>query len=344
MIILHAANFDRKFAYRALYNCDHKIRNGLVRAGHALYEFSDRDVARESNPFALRKLGRKAANRKFLRICETIRPGMILLGHADIVTNETLEQARALLPQVKIAYYNVDPLFVASNIAAINMRAGVVDSIYITTAGKDILPFAKGRTRVFFMPNPVDASLDTGRAFAHSDQPYDLLFCTVRTQAEDTRAQFMRSLHKRLPEIAIGFFGTEENPSVFGWDYLDLLKRTRMAVNLSKTCGKDFKRGEHYLYSSDRLAQVTGNGLLTFIDRASGLDDLYTADEAVFFDALDDLTEKVRFYKAHDDERRRIAEGGWKKAHAHFNSTLIGQYIVETSFALPRTHSYIWWP
>ena len=49
-----------------------------------------------------------------------------------------------------------------------------------------------------------------------------------------------------------------------------------MALNVSR-------RNDHYLYSSDRIAQVMGCGLLTFVDRATGLDEFFSDEEVVFY-------------------------------------------------------------
>lgn len=52
------------------------------------------------------------------------------------------------------------------------------------------------------------------------------------------------------------------------------------------------RKNDVTLYSSDRIVQLTGNGLLTFSPRIPGFDQLYTEQEVVYFDDQFDLAEK----------------------------------------------------
>ncbi|MEI7668649.1 MAG: glycosyltransferase [Pseudomonadota bacterium] len=342
MIILHTANFDRKKSYRAMYNCDYKINNGMIRSGHAVYSFSDRDVARESNPLNISKLGKKTANKKWLQIFKTIEPDLVLLGHADIITNETLETAKSLKNNLKIAYYNVDALFVPSNIAAIKKRVGVVDTIYITTGGNEIKQFEAENTKSFFIPNPLDNSIEMGKAFENSNQEYDVIFCTVRSNESDARVKFMLELQEKLPDVKFGLYGMLGKDSVFGAEYLRVLPNAKMAVNLSRTGDRGYSEQHNYLYSSDRLSHIIGNGLLAFIDKNTGLSALYSDKEAVFYQDIKDLSDKILYYKNHDKERKEIAQNGWQKAQSEFNERNVASYIVETTFSIPFSKKYIW--
>ena len=85
---------------------------------------------------------KRAANKKLIATAANFQPEMILLGHCDIIQNQTLEAIRAAVPGVRIAYRNLDPLFVPRNVEAIQHRAESCDSIFVTTAGDDLNIFA----------------------------------------------------------------------------------------------------------------------------------------------------------------------------------------------------------
>ncbi len=68
-------------------------------------------------------------------------------------------------------------------------------------------------------------------------------------------------------------------------DFKLSLKKTKMALNLSQ--GKPTK-----YYSSDRIAQLIGNGILTFIDIKTKLNKFFSNDEVVFYKSIDDLSKK----------------------------------------------------
>ena len=106
-----------------------------------------------------------------------------------------------------------------------------------------------------------------------------------------------------------------------------------MALNLSR--GKPVK-----YYSSDRIAQLMGNGLLTFIHEDTKFGDFFNHDEMVFYKDIHDLSNKIKKYNKDDKNRRRIAKKGHKKYHSHFNSSLVARYIIDRSFGL--NSKYYW--
>ena len=58
--------------------------------------------------------------------------------------------------------------------------------------------------------------------------------------------------------------------------------------------GLNLSRGEPIkYYSSDRITQIIGNGLVTLIDEKTGYQDFFEKDEMVFYKNLNDLSEKI---------------------------------------------------
>ena len=75
--------------------------------------------------------------------------------------------------------------------------------------------------------------------------------------------------------------------------------------------GLNLSRGEPIkYYSSDRITQIIGNGLVTLIDEKTGYRDFFNDKEMVFYKNVDDLAEKIT--KISQDERLRRKIG--KKA------------------------------
>ena len=106
-----------------------------------------------------------------------------------------------------------------------------------------------------------------------------------------------------------------------------------MGLNLSR--GKPIK-----YYSSDRLAQLMGNGLLTFIDEKTCYSDFFTSKEIVTYNSYNDLVEKILKYKKNDKERKLIAKNGKLKYLKYFNSTLVAEYIINKTYGLKK--KYYW--
>ncbi|MFQ5765211.1 MAG: glycosyltransferase [Rhodospirillales bacterium] len=336
MKILYVADFNESENAKKFYDINRKLSHGFVRNGHAVFHYSDRDVARASTVFHSRKFGVVPANKRLVEVADIFRPDLIFLGHANIIKNSTLRTIRSMFKDVHIAYRNIDPLFNKDNVKAIMRRADEVDAIFVTTAGDVLKQFERSNNIVSFMPNPVDRSIETNQTFRHTDLDYDLFFAIGGSGPLDIpRIKLATDLKETLPEVRFDFRGMPGRGKVWGADYQDALGNARMGLNLSK-------RSDYYLYSSDRMPHLTGNGLLTFIDRSTGFNDVYSDDELAFYDSFDDLVEKIRYYKANDHERRRVAENGWRKSHASFNERLVAKYIIETIFHEPLSEDYAW--
>ena len=106
-----------------------------------------------------------------------------------------------------------------------------------------------------------------------------------------------------------------------------------MGLNLSR--GKPIK-----YYSSDRIAQLMGNGLLTFIDEKTCYSDFFNKNEIITYKNTDDLIEKILKYKKDDQLRKKIARNGRKKYFQLFNSTTVAKYIISRTFG--NSQKYIW--
>lgn len=311
-----------------------KLLHGFIRLGCNAHVFNDREVARRSTPLLSSAAGRRAANRKLLATCANFRPDLVLLGHCDVIDDTTIEAMRRSQPGLRIAYRNVDTLAAGKNRQRIQRRARVVDAVFLTTAAP-IHGVPPGNAAVHFMPNPVDPAIDTGRGFARSDQAHDLFFAVGPTPGSDERLALVKTALARLPELRADLRGIPGRPALRGAAYLDTMADARMGLSISRP-------DNVYLYASDRMSQLLGNGLLTFLSRASGFQDLFAEDQIAFYDGLDELVDKLAFFARHDDARRRTAEAGWRAAHSMFASDRVAKYILERSFEEPLSESYPW--
>ena len=93
--------------------------------------------------------------------------------------------------------------------------------------------------------------------------------------------------------------------------------------------GLNLTRGKPIMYAtSNRIASLIGNGLLTFIDRDTKLDDFLTNKEAVFYNNIDDLSEKLNYFKKNDTLRKLYAKKGQYKYFKYFDSAIVSKYII----------------
>ena len=74
-----------------------------------------------------------------------------------------------------------------------------------------------------------------------------------------------------------------------------------------------------------------GNGLLTFIDKKVQMDIFFNTKEIVFYNNINDLADKIKFYSKNDKLRKKIAKNGQKKYFKLFNEKRITEYFINIS-------------
>lgn len=312
-----------------------KLYFGLIRNGHCVHAFSDRDVAAFEAPFGIRELGKNKANRRLLQTIEAFEPELMILGHCDIISNETVLAARQLRPDMTIISCNNDPLFVPENVQKIHHRCAIVDAMFVSTGKKELYIFDGGRARLYHMPNPVDGSIETFDSSAEEDLPTDLIFCSKST-AHTSRGKMAKHIKDNVdPGFNFSTPGSFGQPGVWGRDYDHALAKSKMGLNFNR------QEGFHW-YSSARMAQLAGNGLLTFTHQGAQFDELFPAESLVYFKDADELLHQIKRFYADNDMRRHWASTARDFFHNEMNSTLYAQYIVETSMHIPASHNYVW--
>jgi hypothetical protein len=343
-VMIVGGNQMKYFASR-YYDYANKLANGFIRNNHTVVRFFDRDISRLNNIFRSRKMGVGSANDRFLNQVSDFEPDLVVFIHADVILPATLGQLKERLPGVKLVQVGVDPLFMPGNVQRLNTKSPHLDATFMTTAGQGLRKISGGRP-AYYIPNIVDSGMETGRAF-DADCDIDLIFVCGSFDREggDPRKAALDLIRERLPNINFPYHVDYETDGLWGANYMRTLGRSKGGLNLSREREGPINIGKPedlYVYSSDRVSQLTGNGVLTFTHEKYHLDQLFTEDEMVFFDSNDDLIDKIAHFLKNDDGRRRIAKHGWEKAHRELNERLAAQYIVDVLFGDELSHPYIW--
>lgn len=122
---------------------------------------------------------------------------------------------------------------------------------------------------------------------------------------------------------------------IWGDEFLKNISNSSMGLNLSR--GKPLK-----YYSSDRIAQLIGNGLLTFIDKNTKYENILSNNEVIYYDDIYDLSNKLNKYKKDKKERTRIAKNGKKFYFKYLNSTLVADFIIKKTLQINTRKKFIW--
>jgi len=335
MKILHVDNLMIRRYGQTKVATGRKLFNGMIRNDYKVLEYSERDIAKFEAPLGIKPLGLRNANRRLIETAENFQPDLILMGHCDIITSATLRTLKQRLPSVKLLYRNVDPLWEARNVERIRYRMHDVDAIFISTGGEALRQFRTGRNLVAFMPNPTDPCVEDQDNAAKTAFDRDLIFCGVGNETDD-RYPFVKALHQALdPLLRFDSFGMHGQPAVWGRRYDEALAGSKMGLNLNRFEGWP-------LYSSARISQLMGNGLLTFLWDKGEMRRLFSDEQAVFFSDFDTLAAKAKAFHADDARRRAVAAAGRAHYHEHFSGQRVVRFMVETALGLPYSHDYLW--
>ena len=147
---------------------------------------------------------------------------------------------------------------------------------------------------------------------------------TLKEGTEDSRIIFLDKLVKKIPNIKYDFYGFANKQPIWGNNFFRSLTNSKMGLNLSR--GKPTK-----YYSSNRIASIMGNGLLTFIDRKVSMHHFFNNQEIIFYDNIPDLADKIKYYAKNDKQRIKIAKNGKKKYFKLFNEKKITDHIINVS-------------
>jgi hypothetical protein len=343
MRILHAGNFGTRAKGAFLHSVGAKLSRGLIRAGHQVVDFADRDVARAATPFGARKLGFFGANRALTRLAHDMRPDLLILGHADTIRPATIAALRGAMPSMRVLQWNVDPIFEPDNLARLRSKLDVVDATLVSTAGGALAALRRPGMTLGFLPNPVDFSVETGHAHLHAELPYDLFFACghpsrpLRFVAGRlwNMDELLGRLRRDVPAARLRLAGLGGQPHFFGHAYQAALAESAIGLNVSR-------RNDVTFYSSDRLAQMAGNGLTILIDRATQYDRLFSAGDMAFFSSIEEASAWLRRLIADPALRCAMAASGRARYHALFNETLIARYMADIACGTHDPKDYAW--
>jgi hypothetical protein len=306
-----------------------KLSNGLIRLGHLVLNFSDRDVARGKSWTGSRKFGRRAVNTALIDFCLNHQPDVLLLGHADMIASETVAVIKDKIKHIRIGQWNVDPLFELDNVKRIKSKLDVVDATFITTAGTALEDMRDGGYSMSFMPNPADVSIERGRVDLLRNPAFDLFYGCGHPSRPPRQIcgdlwdmnNFISMMRTRLPQLKIKLAGLGGEPHLISASYQNVLASSAIGLNVSR-------RPDFYLYSSDRIAQLAGNGCVVAMERSVGYCDYFGEDEMLFFSDVNELIGKLDRLNIERDVRMRMATAGRKRYLDMFNEQKVATHIL----------------
>jgi len=157
----------------------------------------------------------------------------------------------------------------------------------------------------------------------------------LKTGKTDDRISFLKELEKKTPDVKFDLYGVNKIQPIWADHYFKTISNAKMGLNLSR--GEAIK-----YYSSDRITQIVGNGLVCLIDEKTQYRDFFDNDEMVFYNDLSDLSEKILKISRDEKTRKSIARKGKIKYMKYFNSSLVADFIINKTLGIDNKRKYFW--
>ena len=301
--------------------------------------FSDRIFSKLNNFYSI--------DEKIFRIVQNLRPNLILLGHTNSLKVETIKNIRDKFSETKFAFWYEDsinkngPDFNINKIF-IEKYKDHIDNFFITTE-KNYVDASIPKNKLNYIPIPCSKLTENLNLSKITNHMYDIFFAVshgvnrgvLKKNKIDTREQFVRNLTTKSTNINFNLFGFNNIQPVWGYEFENEISKCRFGLNLSR--GEPIK-----YYSSNRIASYVANGLPTLIDEKVQFNDFFTSNEMIFYRDVQDLIDKVYFYKKNERLRKKIAINGKKKYFKIFNNNIVGDYILSKTLGTKPFFTYAW--
>lgn len=324
-ILFCAPGYRRRYS-SFFYAFDKVLLNGLVRAGHQLLYFSDRDEA-DSVFFGWRKFGRWAVQGRFFRAVESFEPDAVFFLQTDLISDAALRRFRAAFPQVKIANIDCDPPLFQPQQKRIERFGEVADLTFVTSGGAILKEVERFAGRTLFVPNPVDEAIMAPQRY-DGPKRYDLVYA-ARGRKRNLEVD---ELTRELGDLEILRLGGKR--PVFGRAYERQICSARAGLSYSLVNSD--------LYSSDRIAQLFGLGLCVCLPAAVGYQSRLGPDAAIYFEDAEDFGRLLRTALS-DGSWQEIARRGREVYFHEFDSLVVANYVVDALFGADASRAERQW-
>ena len=336
--ILHISNFNEKNNQR-LFNISiaSKLTNGLIRNNCDVINFSYRNY-----------LSNKVfpnLDKDILEISKNYKPDLVLLGHNNILKDNTMEKLKNEKKRISLWYEDhiadYGPNW-KSNLNLIEKNNRFIDNYFITTH-PSVIKSKINKNKLHFLPIPVDENIETLKIYENKHRYKDLFFALshgvnfggLRSSSNDERELFLKKILSLGKGINFHLLGINNDKPRWNYDFYKEMMICKMSLNLSR--GKPLKYA-----SSNRIASYMGNGILTFINEKVKMHELFSNKEMVFYKNEKDLIEKIIDLKDDIERINKISKKGRDKYFRIFNNTIISDSILSKSLDVSPKYKYAW--
>lgn len=329
MKIIHCAPFNIVSKVgAALYSNPVKISLGLIQNGYFVHNFDYRDLARYFSIFKNKKNGAGKMNQLFLKCIDSIAPDLIIFGHAELIFEETFHRIKK--KNIKMIFWYND-MILDSHFYPVSH---LFDLVLITGAGEILNQLEVFNNKSFFLPNPVDTSIEKYTSFENIQQ-YDLLFSG---RSDSNRKDLIRFIDSNLTKLNVKHIGQTRDTTVLGEEYFQLIANSKICLNHSRNEYMIYK-----WYTSDRLMHILGNGSFCLSRTIIDGEDFFE-DKLDYYKDFEEMKLKILYYLENSQERINKTRWLHSRVHELFNAKRVSKYILDLlNQDTSQLKTYEWW-
>ena len=338
--ILHIANFDEKNNFRlSNINFASKISSGFSNENSKIINFSDRFFIKQNILLSI--------DNSITEIVRNFKPDLLLLGHTNSISIQALQSVKETNLNMKIAFWYEDSINkkgpdYLKNKSFIEKYSSIVDQFFITT-DKNNVEADIPKNKINFIPVPCSSLCENLNLYNLKNHEFDIFYAishgvnrgVLKDKKTDDRFGFLEKLTTKSDDISYNIFGFNNIQPIWGDEFNKQIARCRFGLNLSR--GKPIK-----YYSSNRIASLVANGLPTLINYDVKYSDFFSSNEMIFYKNLEDLIDKVKYYKKNEKKRIQIGFNGKRKYFKIFNNKIVSDYILSKTLGIKSSYNYIW--
>ena len=269
-----------------------------------------------------------------------------MLGHNNILTSETLEKIK-LNNKTKVALWYEDHLIKGgpnylNNLNLIEKNRNLIDQYFVTT-----FPSLKNtkitKTKLNYMPIPADKNIENLEIYNSKNRYKDLFFALshgvnfgkLKTRNIDEREVFLNKLMEKNKKLTFNILGYANEQPKWNYQYFKELSKCKTALNLSRGIPSKYA-------SSNRIASLIANGIMTFIDKKTQYQDFFDHDEMGFYSNVDDLINQLEKLNGNISKINKISKNGKRKYFSIFDNSIVADYILYKTFGIKNKFKYVW--
>lgn len=312
---------------------DYAFVRAFRRMGHSVRAVSEKEYLPSWQSRLLRPVRRvlndrivEEYNRAILREARMLQPDLLFVFKGALVKGETL---RAIREAGTICIQFYPDVSFRTHGPHLPKALPEYDWIFSTKSfGLKDMADQLSVTNSSFLPHAFDPETHVPAACSATDAGRYACDLSFVGNHSPKKQKILEDLKRAIPDLALKIWGSAawsvipdfyQGHPVLGIEYAKAIGLSRINLGLLSEQREGASSGD---LITARTFEIPGAGGFMLHERTTEAEQFFEdGKECVFFDDLDDLVDKIRYYLAHDDERRRIAEAGRARCLASGYST-----------------------